>query len=103
MIGNDSLRVLMEKLVSRPFSIVERVRRHMVHCAVKPLQVPRAEPKSPLLILPRNACWQIVAPFRLMVEGTGLALSMKSHTPECAKIEQFAATVTPMKSYHFCL
>ena len=28
---------------------------------------------------------------------------MKSHTPECAKIEQFAATLRPMKSYHFCL
>jgi len=28
---------------------------------------------------------------------------MKSHTPECAKIELFAATITPMKSYHFCL
>jgi hypothetical protein len=27
---------------------------------------------------------------------------MKSHTPECAKIEQFAATLAPMKSYHFC-
>jgi hypothetical protein len=38
-----------------------------------------------------------------MVEGTRLALPMKSHTPECAKIELFAATITPMKSYHFCL
>jgi hypothetical protein len=28
---------------------------------------------------------------------------MKSHTPECAKIEQFAATITPMKGYQFCL
>jgi hypothetical protein len=28
---------------------------------------------------------------------------MKSHTPECAKIEQFAATLAPMKSYHFCV
>ena len=38
-----------------------------------------------------------------MVEGPALALPMKSHTPECAKIELFAATITPMKSYHFCL
>jgi hypothetical protein len=28
---------------------------------------------------------------------------MKSHTPECAKIEQFAATLAPLKSYHLCL
>ncbi len=28
---------------------------------------------------------------------------MKSHTPECPKIEQFAATLRPMKSYHLCL
>jgi hypothetical protein len=28
---------------------------------------------------------------------------MKSHTPECAKIEQFAATLTPLKAYHLCL
>jgi hypothetical protein len=28
---------------------------------------------------------------------------VKSHTPECAKIEQFAATLVPMKSYDFCL
>lgn len=28
---------------------------------------------------------------------------MKSHTPECAEIEQFAATLTPLKSYHLCL
>jgi len=42
-------------------------------------------------------------PFRLIVEGTRLALPMKSHTPECAKIEQFAATLRPMKTYHFCL
>ena len=28
---------------------------------------------------------------------------MKSHTPECAKIEQFAATLVPMKTYHLCL
>ena len=27
---------------------------------------------------------------------------MKSHTPECAKIEQFAATLAPMKSYQLC-
>jgi hypothetical protein len=27
---------------------------------------------------------------------------MKSHTPECAKIEQFAATLVPMRSYHLC-
>ena len=27
---------------------------------------------------------------------------MRSHTPECAKIEQFAATLAPMKSYHLC-
>ena len=28
---------------------------------------------------------------------------MKSHTPECAKIEQFVATLIPLKSYHLCL
>jgi hypothetical protein len=28
---------------------------------------------------------------------------MKSHTPECAKIEQFAATLVPMKSYLACV
>ncbi len=28
---------------------------------------------------------------------------MKSHTPECAKIEQFAATLAPLKSYHMCV
>jgi hypothetical protein len=28
---------------------------------------------------------------------------MKSHTPECAKIEQFAATLAPVKTYHLCL
>jgi hypothetical protein len=28
---------------------------------------------------------------------------MKSHTPECAKIEQFAATLAPLKSYHLCV
>src|SRR6266851_876800 len=28
---------------------------------------------------------------------------MKSHTPECAKIEQFAATLAPTKAYQFCL
>ena len=28
---------------------------------------------------------------------------MKCHTPECAKIEQFAATIAPMKTYHFCI
>lgn len=28
---------------------------------------------------------------------------MKSHTPECAKIEQFASTLTALKSYHLCL
>jgi hypothetical protein len=28
---------------------------------------------------------------------------MKSHTPECAKIEQFAATFAPTKTYQFCL
>jgi hypothetical protein len=27
---------------------------------------------------------------------------MKSHTPECAKIEQFAATLVPMKSNVVC-
>jgi len=30
-------------------------------------------------------------------------IPMKSHTPECAKIEQFAATLAPTKTYHFCL
>ncbi len=28
---------------------------------------------------------------------------MKSHTPECAKIEQFAATLVPVKSYLVCI
>ena len=28
---------------------------------------------------------------------------MKSHTPECAKIEQFAATLALLKSYHLCV
>jgi hypothetical protein len=28
---------------------------------------------------------------------------MKSHDPECAKIEQFAATLAPMKSYLVCV
>ena len=28
---------------------------------------------------------------------------MTSHTPECAKIEQFAATLVPMKTYHLCV
>jgi hypothetical protein len=28
---------------------------------------------------------------------------MKSHTPECARIEQFAATLVPMKTYHLCV
>ncbi len=28
---------------------------------------------------------------------------MKSHTPECAKIEQFAATLLPVKSYLACI
>ena len=28
---------------------------------------------------------------------------MKSHTPECAKIEQFAATLVPRKSCDLCL
>jgi hypothetical protein len=27
---------------------------------------------------------------------------MKSHTPECHKIEQFAATFAPMTTYHLC-
>jgi len=30
-------------------------------------------------------------------------IPMKSHTPECAKIEQFAATLAPTKTYQFCL
>ncbi len=28
---------------------------------------------------------------------------MKSHTPECAKIEEFAATLVPMKTYYLCM
>jgi hypothetical protein len=28
---------------------------------------------------------------------------MKSHIPECARIEKFAATLVPVKSYHFCV
>ncbi|HXI43756.1 MAG TPA: hypothetical protein VNH83_27485 [Bryobacteraceae bacterium] len=27
---------------------------------------------------------------------------MKSHTPSCCKIEQFAATFTAVKTYHLC-
>ena len=30
-------------------------------------------------------------------------IPVKSHTPDCAKIEQFAATLAPLKSYHFCV
>jgi thiamine phosphate synthase YjbQ (UPF0047 family) len=30
-------------------------------------------------------------------------VGMKSHTPECAKIEQFAATLAPRKAYQFCI
>jgi hypothetical protein len=29
--------------------------------------------------------------------------AVKSHTPECAKIEQFAASLASVKSYHFCV
>jgi hypothetical protein len=28
---------------------------------------------------------------------------VKSHTPECAKIEQFVASLAPLKSYNFCV
>ena len=28
---------------------------------------------------------------------------MKSHTPDCAKIEQFAASLAPMKTYQLCV
>jgi hypothetical protein len=28
---------------------------------------------------------------------------MKSYTPECAKIEQFAATLAPLKTYLLCV
>ncbi len=28
---------------------------------------------------------------------------MKSHTPECAKIEHFAATLVPVKTYLACV
>jgi hypothetical protein len=28
---------------------------------------------------------------------------VKSHTPECVKIEQFAATLAPVKSYLVCV
>jgi len=28
---------------------------------------------------------------------------VKSHTPECAKIEQFAATLAPLKRYPMCI
>ena len=30
-------------------------------------------------------------------------MPMKSHTPECAKIEEFAATLAPIKAYHLCM
>jgi hypothetical protein len=30
-------------------------------------------------------------------------IPMKSHTPECAKIEQFVANLAPTKTCHFCL
>ena len=35
-------------------------------------------------------------------DGSGQA-AKKSHTPECAKIEQFAATLNPAKTYHLCV
>jgi hypothetical protein len=28
---------------------------------------------------------------------------LKSHTPECAEIERFAATLVPVKTYQLCL
>jgi hypothetical protein len=36
-------------------------------------------------------------------EGGQGKIPMKSHTPECAKIEQFAATLTPPEKYHLCV
>ena len=94
----------MEKMVSRPFSIVERVRWPMVECGAKPLQVPRTDHKSPVPTLPRNACWRIVVRFWFYgSEGTWLALRMKSHTPECAKIEQFVATLASTSRYDLCM
>lgn len=39
----------------------------------------------------------------MLLEGTWLALRMKSHTPECAKIEQFVATVAPTSGYDLCM
>ena len=38
-----------------------------------------------------------------MAAGASLALRMKSHTPECAKIEQFAATVALTSAYDLCM
>jgi hypothetical protein len=29
--------------------------------------------------------------------------AMKSHNPDCARIEKFAGTLAPMKSYQFCV
>jgi len=34
---------------------------------------------------------------------TAVELRMKSHTPECAKIEQFVATLVPAKTYLICI
>jgi len=34
--------------------------------------------------------------------GPGQVL-MKSYTPECAKIEQFAATLAPLNTYLLCI
>jgi hypothetical protein len=37
------------------------------------------------------------------IKGPWFNYSMKSHTPECAEIEQFAATLAPLKTYQLCL
>ena len=33
----------------------------------------------------------------------GWRYCMKSHTPECAKIERFVATLAPTSRYHLCM
>jgi hypothetical protein len=45
----------------------------------------------------------VAAIISLLTRRGPVVPEMKSHTPECAKIEQFAATLAPVKAYHLCL
>jgi hypothetical protein len=67
--------------------------------------VPRWTKQKPptLRVLQRDVLKQsLVSRFgRRRVEAW--SIPMKSHTPECAKIEQFVATLAPTKTCHFCL